>query len=112
MGRLTCRDVGRHAAGAPQAITMARAKHDFTLRFEAPIPARRRHVGTDLALATLRDAAEFIGALPVRRQSAPYWQYAAELVQRAAESRKPSDILAAEAQLRRALANEGMLRRD
>jgi hypothetical protein len=45
-------------------------------------------------------------ALPERHQSRPFWQYAAELL---IEAGRKGDVGGAAAQLRRALAAEGLL---
>jgi hypothetical protein len=59
-------------------------------------------------LDTLDDARAFMLALSERTQLRSYWQYAGELVLKAAESNRAS-IKDAWAQLRRALLGEGLL---
>jgi hypothetical protein len=58
---------------------------------------------------TLADAARFIGLLRPWRQAWPHWDFAAELLLKAAESRKTSNIEAATAQMERALRRDGWL---
>ncbi|SEE86298.1 hypothetical protein SAMN05444161_7510 [Rhizobiales bacterium GAS191] len=60
-------------------------------------------------LKSVADARAFMLALPERRQMAPYWQYAAELLLKAATRSSKEATLDAWAQLRRALNAEGML---
>ncbi|SED39770.1 hypothetical protein SAMN05444161_3119 [Rhizobiales bacterium GAS191] len=60
-------------------------------------------------LTSLDDARALMLALPEGRQIAPYWQYAAELLLRAADRSSKDTALEAWAQLRRALVAEGML---
>ena len=70
----------------------------WTLKFEDPIalPDGRE-------LITLRDAGEYITALPARRQKAPHWAKATEMLLMAAEGRGPRML--AEIAMRRALAD-------
>jgi hypothetical protein len=65
--------------------------------------------GPGVELRTLADAAQFVGLLRPWRQAWPHWDYAAELLLKAAESRKKSDIEAATAQMERALRRDGWL---
>ena len=60
-------------------------------------------------LATLEDAARFVGLLRSWRQGRPHWDFAAELLLRAAETGKRRDVEAATAQMERALRVEGWL---
>jgi hypothetical protein len=62
-----------------------------------------------LELATLGDAARFVGLLRTWRQARPHWDFAAELLLRAAETGKRRDAEAATAQMERALRVEGWL---
>jgi len=59
-------------------------------------------------LATLEDAARFVGLLRSWRQG-PHWDFAAELLLRVAETGKRIDVEAAAAQMERALRVEGWL---
>jgi hypothetical protein len=60
-------------------------------------------------LATLAGAARFIGLMKTWHQSRAHWDFAAELVLKAAQTRKDSDIEMATAQMERALQVEGWL---
>jgi hypothetical protein len=60
-------------------------------------------------LATLEDAARFVGLLRSWRQGRPHWDFAAELLLKAAETGKRRDVEAATAQMERALRVEGWL---
>jgi hypothetical protein len=60
-------------------------------------------------LATLEDAARFVGLLRSWRQGRPHWDFAAELLLRAAETGKRRDVEAATAQMERGLRVEGWL---
>jgi len=62
-----------------------------------------------IELATLEDAARFIGHLRPWRQRRPVWDYAAELLLIAATTGNPSDIGNATVQMERALRVEGWL---
>jgi hypothetical protein len=50
-------------------------------------------------LATLEDAARFVGLMRPWRQARPHWHFAAELSLKAAETREEDDIEAATAQI-------------
>jgi len=60
-------------------------------------------------LATLQDAARFIGQMKPWRQARPHWDFAAELLLKAAQTRDESDIEMATAQMERVLRVEGWL---
>jgi hypothetical protein len=60
-------------------------------------------------LATLEEAARFVGLMKPWRQARQHWDYAAELLLRAAQTREEEDIEAATAQMERALRVEGWL---
>jgi hypothetical protein len=60
-------------------------------------------------LATLEDAARFVGLLGSSRQGRPHWDFAAELLLKAAETGKRRDVEDATAQMERALRVEGWL---
>jgi hypothetical protein len=66
--------------------------------------------GPGAELATLEDAARFIGQMKPWRQSASvHWDFAAELLLKAAKTREESDIEMATAQMERALRVEGLV---
>jgi hypothetical protein len=65
--------------------------------------------GPAIELATLADAARFVGQMKSWRQARPHWDFAAELLLKAAETRESDDIEAATAQMERALRVEGWL---
>jgi hypothetical protein len=46
--------------------------------------------GPDIELATLEDAARFVGLMNPWRQARPHWDFAAELLLRAAQTAKSS----------------------
>jgi len=74
--------------------------YDFKLaRTRAIEPTR----GPRVELATLQDAARFIGQLRPWRQAWPHWDFAAELLLKAAETREEDEIEAATAQMEHAL---------
>ena len=58
-------------------------------------------------MATLQDAARFIGQMKPWRQARPYWDFAADLLLEAAATSDEGDIEAATAQIERALRVEG-----
>ena len=60
-------------------------------------------------LPTLEDAAHFVGLIRPWRQARPHWDFAAELLLKAAQTRKKSDIEMATAQMERAWRVEGWL---
>ena len=55
------------------------------------------------------DAARFVGHMKPFRQARPHWDFAAELLLKAAATREDEDIEAATAQMERALLVEGWL---
>lgn len=65
--------------------------------------------GPGVEIATLEDAARFMGHMHSWRQARPHWDYAAELVLKAATMGRRVDVDAAEMQVRRALTCEGWL---
>jgi len=65
--------------------------------------------GPGIELATLADAARFVGQIKPWRQARPHWDFAAELLLKAAETKESDDIEAATAQMERALRVEGWL---
>ena len=77
------------------------APHEARSRLRALI----RRPGIELA--TLEDAARFIGHMKPWRQARPHWDFAAELLLKAAETGKRRDVEAATSQMERALRVEG-----
>jgi hypothetical protein len=65
--------------------------------------------GPGVELVNLEDAARFMGRMRPWRQARPTWDYAAELILKAAISGKRADIEAATDQLERALRCDGWL---
>ena len=65
--------------------------------------------GPRAELATLEDAARFVGLMRPWRQARPHWDFAADLLLKAAQTREESDIDMATAQMERALRVEGWL---
>lgn len=61
------------------------------------------------AVATLADARELMLALPERHQRNAYWQYAGELLLKAADRGEKYAVMDAWAQLTRALKAEGLI---
>jgi hypothetical protein len=80
--------------------------YDFKLALTRVITAT---VGPGAELATLGDAAKFVGAMSALRKARPHWKYAVGLLLKAASTRKIIDIEAATAQMERALRVEGWL---
>jgi hypothetical protein len=65
--------------------------------------------GLGAELATLEDAARFVGLMKPWRQARPHWDFAAELLLKAAETGKRRDVKAATAQMEFALRVEGWM---
>jgi hypothetical protein len=63
--------------------------------------------GPGAELATLEDAARFVGQMRPWRQARPHWDFAAELLLKVAQTRKRSDVEMATAQMERSLRVEG-----
>ena len=63
--------------------------YDFNLALTRVIEPTR---GPGAELATLQDAARFVGLLRTWRQARPHWDFAAELLLKAAETRKRRDV--------------------
>ena len=80
--------------------------YDFKLALTRVIEPTR---GPRAELATLQDAARFIGQMKPWRQARPYWDFAADLLLEAAATSDEGDIEAATAQIERALRVEGWL---
>ena len=76
---------------------------DFKLALAHPIEPTG---GPGVSLVTLEDAARFIGLMKPWRQARPCWDHAAELLLKAAQTRKKADIEAATEQMERALRRE------
>ena len=80
--------------------------HDFKLALTRVIEPTG---GPAAELATLEDAARFIGLMRPWRQAWPHWDYAAELVLIAATTCEEVDIERATAQMERALRRDNWL---
>jgi len=74
-------------------------KHDFSLKLTRVIEPKG---GPGVELATLEDAARFMGKMRPFRQRGPHWDYAAELVLMASATGEEADIGRATAQVERA----------
>jgi hypothetical protein len=79
-------------------------KPNFNQNLAWPVEVRG---GLLQRLETLAEAAQFIVVMEDWRQRRRYWDYAAELILKAATSGKEDDILKATRQLERALRREG-----
>ena len=80
--------------------------HDFKLTLMRVIEPTG---GPGAELATLEDAARFIGLMRPWRQACRHWDYAAELVLIAATTGEEADIERATAQMERALRRDNWL---
>ena len=80
--------------------------YDFTLALMRVIEPTG---GPGAELATLEDAARFVGLMRPWHQARPHWDFAAELLLKAAQTGEESDIEMATAQMERALRVEGWL---
>jgi hypothetical protein len=80
--------------------------HDFKLALTRVIEPTG---GPGAELATLEDAARFVGLMRPWRQARPHCDFTAELLLEAAQTRKRSDVEMATAQMERALRVEGWL---
>ena len=81
-------------------------KHDFSLKLTRVIEPKE---GPGVELATLEDAALFMGHMRPWRQTRPHWDYNAELVLIAATTGEDADIERATAQMERALRRDNWL---
>jgi hypothetical protein len=81
-------------------------KHDFSLKLTRVIEPKG---GPGVELATLEDAARFIGNMRPLRQRWPHWDCAAELVLVAAATGEEANIERATAQMERALRRDNWL---
>jgi hypothetical protein len=77
-----------------------RQNHDFSVKLTRVIEPKG---GPGVELATLEDAARFMGKMRPFRQRWPNWDYAAELVLIAATTGEEAAIERATAQMQRAL---------
>jgi hypothetical protein len=73
------------------------------------VPTAGPSSGPGAELTTLEDATRFVGLLLSWRQARPHWDFAAELLLKAAETGKRRDVEAATAQMECALRTEGWL---
>ena len=89
--------------GAPRRQVVSESMH-WSRQLSEPIILKDGRV-----IATLAEARAFIFGLSDRRQAAPYWQYAAELLLRAATRGGKDSMREAWAQLRRPPVAEGKL---
>ena len=80
--------------------------HDFKLALTRVIEPTG---GPGAELATLEDAARFMGKMRPFRQRGPHWDYAAELVLMASATGEEADIERATAQVERALRRDNWL---
>jgi len=117
-------DLNRRIWTMPRKLTKC-LKHDFSVPLSdaamAILESMQRHRQDALArvieptggpgaeLATLEDAARFVGLMRPWRQARPHWHFAAELLLKAAETREESHIEMATAQMERALRVDGWL---
>jgi hypothetical protein len=81
-------------------------KQDFSLKLTRIIEPKE---GPGVELATLEDAARFMGQMRPWRQVRPHWEYAAELVLIAATTAEEADIETATAEMERALRRDNWL---
>jgi hypothetical protein len=81
-------------------------KHDFSRKLTRVIGPKE---GPGVELATLEDAARFMGHMRPWRQARPHWEYAAELVLVAATTGQEADIERATAQMERAPRRDNWL---
>ena len=95
----------RFRAGVSHNGHMSEA-HDFKLALTRVIEPTG---GPGAELATLEDAARFIGSMRPWRQAWPHWDCAAELVLIAATTGEEADIERATAQMERALRRDNWL---
>jgi hypothetical protein len=95
--RFSCRRVQCTMAGMAHAL-------NFKLALTRVIVPTAR---PGVELATLADAARFVAMLRPFRQARPHWDFAAELLLKAAETGKRGDVEAATSQMERALRVEG-----
>jgi len=115
--------MGQYAAFFPAGLgggaqtprkTSARAVHNARMTPEYDFKLALARVieltgGPGVELVTLGDAARFVGQMKPFRQARPHWDFAGELLLKAAETREEEDIEAATAQMERALRVEGWL---
>ena len=80
--------------------------YDFKLALTRVIEPTR---GPRAESATLQERACFIGQMKSWRQARPHWDFAAQLLPKAASEKEEDDIEAATAHMERALRVEGWL---
>jgi hypothetical protein len=95
-------------------VPSARAVHNAGMapEYDFKLALTRRIAptsGPGVELAMFEDAARFVALLRPFRQARPHWDFAAELLLKAAETGEESDIEMAAAQMERALRVEGWL---
>jgi hypothetical protein len=82
------------------------AEYNFKLALTRTI---KPTAGPGIELATLADAARFVALTKPWRQARPHWDFAAEVLLKAAQTGRKADIENATAQMERALRVEGWL---
>jgi hypothetical protein len=78
----------------------------FRRKLTIPIEPK---MGPAAILETLEDCAKFVRHMHRRRQARPHWEFAAELILKAAKSGRRADVDAVGAQMERALRCDGWL---
>ena len=78
----------------------------FRRKLSHPIEPK---VGPGAILETLEDCAKFMGRMQRWRQARPHWEFAAELILKAAKTGRRADVDAAGEQVERALRCDGWL---
>ena len=78
----------------------------FRRRLSHPIEPKG---GPGALLETLDDCAKFMGKMRSWRQARPHWEFAAELILKAAKTGRRADVDAAGEQVERALRCDGWL---
>ena len=76
------------------------------IRRKLTIPIESK-MGPGAILETLEDCAKFMGHMHRWRQARPHWEFAAELILKAAKSGRRVDVDAAAGQIERALRCDG-----
>ena len=78
----------------------------FRRKLSYPIEPK---MGPGAILETLEDCAKFMGNMRPWRQARPHWEFAAELILKAAKTGRRADVDAAGEQVERALRCDGWL---
>jgi hypothetical protein len=78
----------------------------FRRKLSIPIEPK---MGPGAILETLEDCAKFMGHMHRWRQARPHWEFAAQLVLKAAKSGRRADVDATRGQMERALRCDGWL---